>query len=108
MDRRQERALVENEARLRDYNERLSSAIATFRESDADPFSLMCECCLESCTSMIDVGPDEYVRVREHPARFVVAPDHVVPEIEQVVDRRHEYWVIEKRDLGGAIARDLA
>ena len=47
--------------------------------------------------------------VRSNPERFIVGPDdsHVDPNVEDVVKRTPEYWVVEKKGVAGDIAEDL-
>jgi NAD-dependent DNA ligase len=41
---------------------------------------------------------DEYERVRQTPTRFLVRRGHVIPEVEEVVQRRRRYAIVEKVD----------
>ena len=49
----------------------------------------------------VELSPEEYEKIRESPTRFFVLPDddHVVPEVELVVERHPRYWVVEKVSL---------
>lgn len=49
---------------------------------------------------------DDYERVRSSPARFLVAPsdDHVLADVERVVERRATYFVVEKVGAGAELA----
>jgi hypothetical protein len=44
----------------------------------------------------LDVPNEEYMAVREHPRRFVIAPAHEIPDVESIVERHPGYFVIEK------------
>jgi hypothetical protein len=48
--------------------------------------------------------------VRENPRRFFVASndDHVIPEIEQVLEQNERFWVVEKFGQSAAVAEKLA
>jgi hypothetical protein len=53
---------------------------------------------------MIELPLAEYERVRAHPRRFLVAPDHEIPEAEIVVESHEDYTVVEKRGEAGKVA----
>lgn len=82
-----------NEALFRQVNERIAELAD--RGLDAD-FHVVCECVRTGCTAMVPIELGDYREVRAHPRRFVVAPDHVNPEIEDVVDQHATYQVVEK------------
>jgi hypothetical protein len=48
----------------------------------------------------------EYEDLRSEPTRFAVAPsgEHVVFEVERIVDRREDYWVVEKLGEAAEVA----
>ncbi len=95
-----------NESVFRELNEQLE---ATTAGSPSDIRGFVCECADISCTSVLAVPLGEYERVRRHPRRFIVAPaaGHIVPTVEQVVERHAEYWVVEKLGESGDIAEEL-
>jgi hypothetical protein len=80
-----------NEATFKAFNQ------ARAREQTGSVLRLACECGDESCAEEIDIEAAEYEPVRKHPIRFVVLPDHEVPEAEMVVSRRSSYLIVEKR-----------
>ena len=89
-----ERRLVKNEQAFRAYNERRRALEA---ETDEQvPF--VCECGDSSCLQMVEVTPDEWEDAHHRDDQFVVVPgpEHVFPDIEQIVDRRQSYWVVRK------------
>jgi hypothetical protein len=45
----------------------------------------------------ISITPREYVEAHSTPDRFIVAHGHVFPEVEDVVDTRPDYVIVEKR-----------
>ena len=91
-----------NEAIFRDVNEALRAGHWPGEEST--PITFRCECGQLGCSRLIDLTAKEYERIRDHPRRFFVAPDHEVPEAETVVDRRDTYVVVEKRETAGRVA----
>lgn len=90
MPSREER-LAANEARFREINESAQPR----RESHGGG-RFVCECADRSCSTWVAMPQEEYTRVRSHPRRFIVAPGHETPDVEEVVER-HEGWaVVEK------------
>jgi len=83
-----------NEAAYRRVNEHIRSYKE--RADSREPMTFMCECAEGSCIDPIPVGLDEYREVRHHARRFIVAPGHNAPEMEQIVERKPDYWVVEK------------
>jgi hypothetical protein len=65
--------------------------------------SFVCECGRLGCSEVIRLTIGEYERVRSSGRRFVVAPDHVDPEIDEVIEEAPDHVVVEK--LGGAADR---
>jgi hypothetical protein len=83
-----------NEAAYRRVNEHIRSYKE--RPDHREPMRFMCECAEGGCIDPIPVSLDEYRRVRDRARRFIVAPEHNAPELEQVVERHPSYWVVEK------------
>jgi hypothetical protein len=88
--------LADNQAAFREINERIREHVEGWRELDAAPQRVVCECSDTECAALLAVAPREYRMWREHPRRFMVAPRHNVSEIERVVYRHDRYWVVEK------------
>ena len=96
MDER-ERRIGENEALFRQINDKVeglnrSLAVLSTR------MSVVCECGRQDCLERIDLGVEEYERVRLDPASFVVKPEHVFPDVEDVVERHDRYWIVRKHE----------
>lgn len=85
-----EERLAANEARWREINEG-SRAV-----SDPEPNSIFCECSDRTCVYRVTIGVEKYVEVRENPRRFMVRPGHEVPDVETVVERTEDFYVVEK------------
>jgi hypothetical protein len=49
----------------------------------------------------------EYEEIRAKPTRFVLAPGHVAPEIEHVVEREGDHVVVEKQGIAGRVSTQL-
>lgn len=106
---RREEAVVRNEARSREQNERVRSSNAAHTWVDPPVPDWSCECGWEGCTKPIRVALEEYEAVRAVPTRFIVAPDegHVADEVERVVERHADYWVVEKIGVAAALSAEL-
>lgn len=105
MDLREQR-LAENELIFREVNERVR-AIATAHGADEHVYEFYCECSNADCTFQVKATLAEYEAVRAYPARFLIAPAHALPEIEVVVDRSDEWWVVEKVGEAAELAEEV-
>ena len=105
MDARQKR-LALNEALFRDVNERVR-AIAAVHGDDDHIYEFYCECSNADCTFQLRATLNEYEAIRAHAARFVIAPEHSMPEIETIVERTDKWWVVEKIGEPGELVEKL-
>jgi hypothetical protein len=92
MDDLTRRRLTRNEELFRRINEEIDD-----NRSGQGPVGYVCECADPTCAETIPLTAAEYAAVRAGDRRFVVAPGHVVPEIEDVVERADGHLVVEKR-----------
>jgi hypothetical protein len=92
MDDVTRRRLQRNEELFRQINEEIDD-----NRSGDGPVGYVCECADPDCAETIPLAAGEYASIREGHRRFVVAPGHVVPEIEDVVERADDHVVVEKR-----------
>jgi hypothetical protein len=96
-----------NQALFRAVNERareLNEAFASLTGSSATA----CECADTTCIETLEIAPAEYAEVRANPRHFAVLPDHIYPEVEQVVRTSEQYVVVEKLAAAGEAAELLA
>ena len=98
--------LTHNQALFRDINDRVRKLVGlagetTFRKE------FLCECASDACTEHIRITLAQYRHVHEAPITFAVVPDeaHVFADIERVTARNDGYWVVEKQDEAGRVAR---
>jgi hypothetical protein len=97
-----ETRVARNHALFRDVNEHIYSLTAEFGSPPADDglgLALVCECGNVSCTSQVLVETDDYSRIRANPAHFVVLAGHELPEVDQVVEARGQYVVVERSEV---------
>jgi hypothetical protein len=92
----------------RDVNEQIQAVGAELLWLGEDSeIELICECLRLSCSARIPIATSEYLRVRTHPARFVVLADHQAPSVESVVETHPAYLIVEKDvDLIGRVQSD--
>jgi hypothetical protein len=86
--------LANNQALFRAINEEVENIAEA--QTAPDPISFLCECARPDCASPIDLARAEYEAIRRHPTHFFVLNDHVFPEVENIVDDRGRYVVVEK------------
>jgi hypothetical protein len=91
MDDKVKRARTE--ALFRDVNERIAESARRF---DASATQFVCECADPTCTHRLEATLEEYERVREDGATFMLAPGHDHSDIERVVAVRRGFHVVEK------------
>jgi hypothetical protein len=88
--------VAKNEAASRDINESIEDA-----HEGASPdghIRMLCECGLEACDRLIAITIREYEKVRLDPRRFALVREHVMPDVETVVDETDRFVVVTKRE----------
>jgi hypothetical protein len=98
--------LARNEDFFREVNERINEK-AESHGLDSHKYEFFCECSDVACTERVKLTLPEYEHIRASPTRFVVKSDHVVSEIEHVVESVPDHMVIEKHGEAGRIAIEL-
>lgn len=91
------RRFAENQALFREINERIGAS-AEAQGGDGYVYEFVCECSSLECFERFELTLHEYGRVRERAQRFVVLSGHEQPEVEDVVERRGDVAVVEKRE----------
>jgi hypothetical protein len=105
MDEREQR-LAQNEALFREVNEQVE-AIASVHGDDEHVYEFYCECSNADCTLQVRATLAAYEAVRADARHFLVAPEHWLPEIETVVAKSDDWWVIEKQGDAGRLVEHL-
>ena len=97
-----------NQSLFRDVNERVSE-VNKAHGLWVTLSDWICECADETCTERIELTPQQYEHVRDNPTHFIVAPgeEHVIPDVEWIVEKRGRYWVVEKAGVAAAVAEHL-
>jgi hypothetical protein len=97
--------MARTESAFRELNEAITTTAARF---EADETELICECADPSCADRLTVELDEYEHVRAEATRFLLAPGHACPQVEEVVESRPEFEIVEKvAPAAAAVARAL-
>lgn len=102
--RRSHERAARNEALFRDVNERIHEL--GFAQDDR--VEVVCECGSIDCTVPLQVTVDEYAEVRADPTTFVVAPGHVLPQIEDTVSVTERFHIVRKKPRESRIALETA
>jgi uncharacterized protein (DUF1499 family) len=106
MDDAQKGRLAQNEDFFREVNTRIS-AKAESHGLDGHEYEFFCECSDARCVERVKLTLAEYEHIRAEPTRFVVKANHVVQEIEHVVESVPDHMVVEKHGEAGRIAIEL-
>jgi len=83
-----------NEQVFRGVNERIEEGGARLGVTRRIPFH--CECDRASCFETVEIVPREYRAVADERYHFVIAAGHEDPRVEEVVEVRDGYVVVEK------------
>jgi hypothetical protein len=95
-----EERVARNESISREINEGIELAHAP--EAPREAIRMVCECGRPECDRLVAITVGEYEGVRSDPRRFVVVKDHVMDDVEFVVDENARFTVVEKREGGAA------
>ena len=95
MTSREER-VARNEVAAREINEGIEEAHAGTPPDRH--VRMVCECGQDACDRLIAITVSEYQRVRSDPRQFAVVRDHVMPDMEQVVEETDRFVLVVKRE----------
>ncbi|HUQ23611.1 MAG TPA: hypothetical protein VM049_11430 [Gaiellaceae bacterium] len=98
--------LAQNEDFFRELNGKIND-MAEAHGVDSHVYEFVCECSDIACIERVELTLAEYEHIRAVPTRFVVKKNHVVREIEHVVESVPDHLVIEKHGEAGRIAIQL-
>ena len=90
-----EERIAKNEAVVREINEQIDQSRDSLPDSSFK--HIVCECGYERCDEIIAVMKDEYERTRSDPRRFCVVQEHVIPEVEAIVEENDRFILVAKR-----------
>ncbi len=86
--------IARTESVFREVNERIAESAERF---DADETEFVCECADPSCTHRVEATLDEYERVREDGATFLLVNGHEDERVEAVVRADGDRAVVLKQ-----------
>jgi hypothetical protein len=96
MGRERAERIALTEAAFRIANERMSA----WEEVPSDAAELFfCECSSLECRQKVPLTHALYENVRSRSEWFLIVPGHEVPDVEEVVERGDEHWIIAKPPL---------
>jgi hypothetical protein len=96
MGRERAERIALTEAAFRIANERMSA----WEEVPSDAAELFfCECSSLECRQKVPLTQALYENVRSRSEWFLIVPGHEVPDVEEVVERGDEHWIIAKPPL---------
>jgi hypothetical protein len=102
-----ERRMTENETLFREVNERVDDTATHFGANEKSTQEYFCECANPDCTFRIQLTHAQYTSIRADPKQFVVLPLHFTPEVETLVTKDEDYWLVRKTGEAGDYAEKL-
>ena len=106
----QRERVAENEAFLREVNERIAEKTIELAgeavERDEQECDFLCACGRPDCAEIVSLTIAAYEDAQANDDLFVIAPGHETSEIEDVVERHESYLVVRKKP--GYKPRDLS
>jgi hypothetical protein len=94
------RRIGRNEAIFREVNEQIEQLNDRFHAIDDGMLRLVCECGSIGCAEQLGVTAAAYESTRADSSLFIVRPGHEIPDVEEVVEREADYFVVRKRPGG--------
>ena len=98
-----EQRAARNEALFREVNENIARLEERHGHTETGAV-YVCECANSDCTDQLAIDPETYRRVRGEARLFFVRPGHEDPQLERVVERYDDYFVVEKTGAAGEVA----
>jgi hypothetical protein len=91
-----EARVARNEAISREINEGIE--LSHLPGAHGEVVRMVCECGLPDCDRLLAITVGEYEAVRSDGRRFVVVKDHVLADVEFVVEENARFTVVQKRE----------
>ena len=91
-----EERIAKNEAVAREINEQIDQIHESLPESSF--MHIVCECGYEKCDEFIAMMRDEYERIRNDPRQFCVLQEHVIHDVEVIVQENDRFVLVAKRE----------
>jgi hypothetical protein len=97
--------LAQNEGIMRQVNERIGEIAEGLGGGD-HRYDFLCECSRLDCVERISLTLAENAHVRAEGDRFAIVAGHEELEVERVIEKFAEYWIVEKVGEAGEVARE--
>lgn len=94
--------LAANEVIFREHNKQMLQIVKenTEKLKGSQPFlRFYCECSSPFCMEQVKIGVNAYIAVHRNPKYFIVKPGHERLRVEHVIEKRKNYYVVEKYDV---------
>ena len=65
---------------------------------DSSFMHTVCECGYERCDEITAVMKDEYERIRNDPRQFCLVREHVIQDVEAIVEEKDRFVLVAKRE----------
>jgi hypothetical protein len=87
--------MLENQRRARARNEKHAQAGSV---PSGPILGLVCECGHDDCREALVMTSAEYARMRANPVAFAVTPEHVLPDVDVVLERHLRFTIVASPD----------
>jgi hypothetical protein len=91
-----EARIAKNETIARDINEGIEASMS--ERSPEGYVRMLCECGRVECERMIALTLAEYEDARRDGRRFVIVKEHLIPDVEDIVEDKNRFVVVRKRE----------
>ena len=102
-----EQRAARNEALFREVNENIARLEDRHGTTATEPV-YVCECANAGCAEQVAIDPETYRRVRAEPRLFFVRPGHEDAQLERVVERHDDFFIVEKTGAAGEVAEQTS
>jgi hypothetical protein len=106
--REREKRAAQNQLLFREVNQRIASLAEPALLPEIAQIEVTCECVDMSCTATIQIPLHEFAEIDRATNRVLVVPDHELPEVEDVVERRERFLIVGKRGAGADLVERSA
>jgi hypothetical protein len=91
-----EERIAKNEAVVRQINEEIEQARGSRHHSSFT--HIVCECGYDRCDEIIALTKEEYEGIRNDPRQFCVVQEHVIHDVESIVEENDRFVIVAKRE----------
>src|SRR5262245_22993454 len=85
-----------NEAVLREINEKVEQDQESSQQHSF--MHIVCECGYDRCDEIIALTKDEYEGIRKDPRQFCVVQEHVIEDVEAIIEENDRFVIVAKRE----------